>query len=159
MGLGQLGGPSRHPVLRDSLPPALGPASSPSSNPEYLPASLLQRWEQDLETCKWILEKAGKQKDPQRQAAPSEAWPCLAWRQVPHRPSLQVAFLIKGASCWVSDDYGINHVTLSLLGGTLRRNFQPHTNHPNKGHLRQFPPLNENHTSSESSLGPRLLTP
>lgn len=29
VGLGQLGGPSRHPVLRVSLPPARGPASSP----------------------------------------------------------------------------------------------------------------------------------
>lgn len=91
------------------------------SNPEYLPASLLQRWEQNLETCKSILEKAGKQNDPQREAAPSETWPGLAWAPGPHTgltswPSLQVAFLIKGgASYWVSDYYGINYFTPSLL--------------------------------------------
>lgn len=82
----------------------------------------------------------------------------------PHRPYRlafpSVAFLIKGgASYWVSDYYGINYVTPSLLRGTRRKSsFGPHTNPTSIGHLRQFPPLAENHRSADSSLEPRLLT-
>lgn len=46
--LGQLGGPSRHSVLRASFPQPLDQPVLLSS-PKYLSSSLLLRWEQNLE--------------------------------------------------------------------------------------------------------------
>lgn len=53
----------------------------------------------------------------------------------------------------------ISCVTHSLLWAQLGKETGPHPNPINEDHLRQFPPLNENHKSSHSSLEPRLLTP
>lgn len=105
MSLGQFGGQSRHPALAYLQP--LDQPALPSS-PKYLPSSQLQRWGQNLESCKSILEKAGKQNEPRREAAISHTGPAWHGHQLsppsslPDRPSLQVVFLIKGdASYWV----------------------------------------------------------
>lgn len=116
VGLCQLGGPSLPPVLRASLPPTLDQPVLPS-NAERLPAPLLQRRGQNLETGKPTLEKAGK-----REAAPGEARPGPArghGHQVPaqaSRPGLPLRWLSQKRGCfhWVSGYYGINYVSPSL---------------------------------------------
>lgn len=73
VGLGRLGGPSKPPALilplgEQVLPQPLDQPVLPSS-PDDLPSSLLQRGKQFQNLEKLILEKAGKQNGPQKEAA------------------------------------------------------------------------------------------
>lgn len=85
VGLCQLGGPSPPPVLRASLPPTLDQPVLPS-NAERLPAPLLQRRGQNLETGKPTLEKAGKREAAPGEARPGPALPAGTGTRSPHRP-------------------------------------------------------------------------
>lgn len=150
--LGQFGGQSRHPALAYLQP--LDQPALPSS-PKYLPSSQLQKGGQSLESCKSILEKAGKQNEPRREAAVSHTWPCLAW--APALPTVLTSWLtfssggfpdkrrcfllgssrafqraLRCDSCRlllnpIQTIIRINCVTPSLLWGTImKRNSGPH---------------------------------
>lgn len=104
--LGQLGAAVQ--ASCPHLPSALGPASS-LFKPQMF--AFLTTAERGTESWKLsILEKAGKQNDPRREAAISHTWPCLAW--APALPTVliswrspQAACLIKGDSDLIVSDY------------------------------------------------------